>query len=389
MPTLIKMPALSPTMEQGTLSRWIKKENDKISAGDILCEIETDKATMELEAVDDGILGKILVLDNTENVAVNAPIAILLAAGESLEDAQSLLKDSAPPSTPTPAPQTVSNTSPDIKSQSVNLGQRIFASPLAKRIAQEKQIDLSKVQGSGPSGRIVKRDLETVPSTVSPFVANGPETTKIALNGMRKTIAKRLTEAKQNIPHFYLTIDVQAERLLAVRAAMNDLYKDAKITVNDIIIKACGCALQDIPVVNSTFHEDFITQYNHPHICVAVAIDGGLITPTVQYVDQKNIRTISNDVKVLVEKAKAGKLKPEEYQNGTFTISNLGMFGIHHFQAIINPPQVAILAVGAIQNSGTMRLTLSVDHRAVDGADAARFLQKLKLYLEQPEMMLI
>jgi pyruvate dehydrogenase E2 component (dihydrolipoamide acetyltransferase) len=378
-------------MEHGTLSKWIKKENDKVSAGDILCEIETDKATMELEAVDDGILGKILVPDNTENVAVNAPIAILLAAGETMKDAESLLKQEsgAKPVEPIVAAIQKKELDSDVRlddKASMPAVERIFASPLAKRIAKDQSIDLKAIKGSGPYGRIVKRDLES--AAVSAPAATA-ESIKIMLSGMRKVIAKRLTEAKQNIPHFYLTIDVEAERLLSVRALMNQQHKDVKITVNDMIIKASGCALLDVPAVNATFHEDHILQFTRPHICVAVAIEGGLITPILSNVDSKNLRAISAEVKVLADKAKNGKLRPEEYQGGTFTISNLGMFGISHFQAIINPPQVAILAVGAVQKSGVMQLTLSVDHRAVDGADAAKFLQKLKLYLEQPELMLV
>lgn len=383
-------------MEHGTLSKWIKKENDKVSAGDILCEIETDKATMELEAVDDGILGKILVQDNTENVAVNAPIAILLAAGETIKDAEELLKQDA--GVTVSVSQQVEPVSTVIQKKELDLDvrqddrmvqsveSRIFASPLAKRIAKDQSIDLKTIQGSGPQGRIVKRDLEGNAFTAPVSTA---ESTKIILSGMRKIIAKRLTEAKQTIPHFYLTIDIEAERLLSARAMMNEQHKDVKITVNDMIVKASGCALLDVPAVNATFHEDHILQFAHPQICVAVAVDGGLITPIVANVDGKNLRAISAEVKALVDKAKNGKLRPEEYQGGTFTISNLGMFGISHFQAIINPPQVAILAVGTVQKSGTMQLTLSVDHRAVDGADAAKFMQRLKLYLEQPELMLV
>lgn len=374
-------------MEQGTLSKWIKKENDKVSAGDILCEIETDKATMELEAVDDGILGKILIQDNTENVAVNAPIAVLLNPGETMKDAESLFND-------VPKNMNILPTTTEIKKNDLNVDtrirenneSRIFASPLAKRIAKDQHIDLNMIQGSGPYGRIVKRDIEGG-ATTTPISTT--ESTKITLSNMRKIIAKRLTEAKQNIPHFYLTIEIEAERLLSVRALMNEQHKDVKITVNDMIVKASGCALLDVPTVNATFHEDHILQFARPHICVAVAVDGGLITPILTNVDTKNLRAISAEVKTLVDKAKTGKLKSEEYQGGTFTISNLGMFGIQHFQAIINPPQVAILAVGAVQKSGALQLTLSVDHRAVDGADAAKFLQRLKLYLEQPELMLV
>lgn len=391
MPSLIKMPALSPTMEQGTLSKWIKKENDKVSAGDILCEIETDKATMELEAVDDGILGKILVQDNTENVAVNAPIAVLLSAGETMKDAEEFIKNmsiesSAPVAQQAETPQKMMDVAVDSGAPKT-VGERVFASPLAKRIAKDQNIDLKTIQGSGPHGRIVKRDLES--GSVVSASPSTTESTKIMLSNMRKVIAKRLTEAKQTIPHFYLTIDIEAERLLSARVMMNEQHKDIKITVNDMIVKASGCALMDVPAVNATFHEDHILQFAHPHVCVAVAIDGGLITPIVANVDTKNLRVISAEVKSLVDKAKNGKLKSEEYQGGTFTISNLGMFGISHFQAIINPPQVAILAVGAVQKSGIMQLTLSADHRAVDGADAAKFLQRLKLYLEQPELMLV
>jgi len=265
-------------------------------------------------------------------------------------------------------------------------GDRIFASPLAKRIAKDENIDLKTIQGSGPHGRIVKRDLEGRSCNVA---VPATESTKIMLSNMRKIIAKRLTEAKQTIPHFYLTIEVESQRLLSTRMLMNEENENIKITVNDLIVKASGCALMDVPAVNATFHEDHVLQFTRPHVCVAVAVDGGLITPIVSNVDSKSLRVISEEVKSLVDRAKNGKLKPEEYQGGTFTISNLGMFGIQHFQAIINPPQVAILAVGAVQKSGVMQLTLSVDHRAVDGANAARFLQRLKLYLEQPELMLV
>lgn len=379
-------------MEFGTLSKWIKKENDRVFAGDILCEIETDKATMELEAVDDGIIGKILIQDSTENVAVNAFIAILLSIGETMEDAEELLKMSfqTDPKDEESEPQVaeVLHKASDslMVSRDDDSESRIFASPLAKRIAKDRQVDLKTIQGSGPHGRIVKRDLESRSAGISVQTA---ESTKITLSNMRKIIAKRLTEAKQNIPHFYLTIDIEAERLSLARALMNEQHKDVKITVNDMIVKASGCALMDVPTVNATFHEDHILQFAHPHICVAVAVDGGLITPIVENVDGKNLRAISAEVKALVDKAKNGKLTPEQYQGGTFTISNLGMFGISHFQAIINPPQVAILAVGTVQKSGVMQLTLSADHRAIDGTDAAKFLQRLKLYLEQPELMLV
>jgi len=406
MPIEILMPALSPTMTEGNLAKWIKKEGDKVKAGEVLCEIETDKATMEVEAVDEGILGKILVAAGTENVAVNAPIALLLEDGEDVKSLEGFKlavssKQKAEEkeevvATPAPSPITLP--------PSPTPAGRIKASPLAKRLAAEKGIDLARVQGSGPHGRIVKADLDKAPvgAPAQGVIRRNPiESLAIPNNNMRKVIAKRLLESKLTIPHFYLSIDVQIDALLKARAAINDKGAGAyKVSVNDMFIKAVALGLRDVPAANGSWTDAAIIQYNNVDISVAVAIDGGLITPVVRNADQKTLPQISNEMKDLAARAKAGKLAPEEFQGGGFSISNLGMMGIKNFSAIVNPPQSCIMAIGAgeervivrggqMQVANMVSLTISCDHRVVDGAVGAEFLAAFKAYIEEPILMFV
>ena len=425
MPIKILMPALSPTMTSGNLAKWSKKEGDEIKAGDVIAEIETDKATMEVEAVDEGILAKIVVPEGANEVAVNSLIAVLLeededkSALEGFVEAnsggaekkaeeekaapasnkihtveQALPQDDGRAQEPAPAP--VSN-------------EKVFASPLAKRIAQQQNIDLSRIQGSGPNGRIIKADLEGgAPASRAArntgIVSRNPEEYKVVPHSMmRKVIAQRLTESKQNIPHFYLNVECNLDKLMEARAdinAMSDPDDPYKISVNDLVIKAVAYALRDVPEANGSWADDGALMHNNVDVSVAVAIDDGLITPIVRNADQKSLIEISNEMKSLAKKAREGKLSPEEYQGGGFTISNLGMYNIKRFNAIINPPQSAILAVGAgekrpviIDNelsiSTIMDVTLSCDHRIVDGAVGANFVNAFKDYIEHPVKMLI
>ncbi|MEH6402415.1 MAG: pyruvate dehydrogenase complex dihydrolipoamide acetyltransferase [Sneathiella sp.] len=435
MPITITMPALSPTMTEGTLANWQAKEGDEISSGDVLAEIETDKATMEVEAIDEGILGKILIPGGTENVAVNTPIAVMLEEGEDMSALDGFDVGGSPAPVPaaaaaapvaavsaTPAPAaapTVTQPSAPAPSPSG----RVFASPLARRIAGNAGLDIGGISGTGPRGRIVKADVDafiasggttakaapvagqaqasiapTAPTSVTP--AHAGDFIEIPLNGMRKTIAKRLTESKQNIPHFYLTVECNLDNLLAMRKKLNAQSDDYKISVNDFIIKASALALKRVPHANAIWGGDKILQYKDIDISVAVAIDGGLITPVVKGADQKGLGTISNEMKALAGKAKAGKLMPEEYQGGCFSISNLGMFGIKEFSAVINPPQSAILAVGAgeprpvikdgaVAIATMMSATLSCDHRVIDGSVGAELLKYFKGYLEEPLTMML
>jgi pyruvate dehydrogenase E2 component (dihydrolipoamide acetyltransferase) len=407
MPIEILMPALSPTMTEGNLTKWSKKEGDKVSPGDVIAEIETDKATMEVEAVDSGIIGKILIAEGTENVAVNQLIALILEEGE---DKSALLNYSAKTigNNKEAAPKIEESTAsaPAKIIESKNDGARIMASPLAKRIASNESIDLSKVTGTGPHGRIIKDDvLDSLKSPSNKAVASSSsrsneEYRKIPNNNMRKVIAKRLTQSKQTVPHFYLSIECNIDKLLDIRAQMNDAAGDAyKLSVNDFIIKASAAALKLVPEANATWTDEAILQYCNVDISVAVAIDGGLITPIVKNADQKSLSVISNEMKSLASRAKAGKLAPEEFQGGGFSISNLGMFGIKKFSAIINTPQSAILAIGAsnqrpvvINNqiviANMMDVTLSSDHRVVDGAVGAAFLKEFKRFIENPVTML-
>ncbi len=423
----ILMPALSPTMTEGKLAKWHVKVGDKVKSGQVVCEIETDKATMEVEAVDEGKIGQILVEEGTEGVKVNAVIAVLLEEGEK-EVARSAApapekpapkaeeKPAEKPAAPAPAPA-AKPTAPPASSG----GTRVFASPLARRIAAEKGIDLTGIKGSGPNGRIVKVDVENArpgaapaatpkaaPKPAAPAPAAGgqpvfvaPGDSRVPHTSIRKVIARRMLESKQTVPHFYLTVDFEIDALLTARTAINAVVekKGAKVSVNDMVIKACAKALRDHPECNASWTEEEMIQYGAVDISVAVATDRGLITPIVRNADMKGLAQISVEMKDLASRAKSGKLKLEEFQGGGFTISNLGMFGVHDFGAIINTPQAMILAVGAgeervVVRKGEMVIrnimscTLAVDHRVVDGALGAQFLQTLKSYIEQPAAML-
>ena len=402
MPIQVLMPALSPTMTEGNLVKWLKNEGDKIKAGEVIAEIETDKATMEVEAVDEGTLGKIVIPAGTDAVKVNSLIALILEDGE---DASAInvpvtAVQSQPMAKPESAPIEIKAniTTP---SPVATQGARVFASPLAKRIATQKGIDLNQIQGSGPHGRIVKNDVENTRGNSAPITYSDSGFEDIKLNGMRKTIGKRLTDAKQTIPHFYLTIDCELDELLSFRTKLNAMPNaKTKLSVNDFVVKATALALMEEPDANVTFHGDYVRRYTQADVCVAVAIDGGLVTPIVKAANLKSLNEISFEVKDLAEKARAGKLPPEAYQGGSFTISNLGMYGIKHFDAIINPPQACILAVGAGEQRAVVRngnivaanmvtLTLSLDHRALDGAVGAAFLKALKGYIENPISLLM
>jgi pyruvate dehydrogenase E2 component (dihydrolipoamide acetyltransferase) len=440
MPVEILMPALSPTMEEGTLAKWLVKEGDTVSAGDLLAEIETDKATMEFEAVDEGVIGKLLVAEGTEGVKVNSPIALLLEDGESAGDAKAAApkadaaKVEAPKAEAAPAGAKEASAAPKAAD-----GARVFASPLARRIAADKGIDLAAVTGSGPHGRIVKADVEGASPQAKPAaaasaaatgaaapapaaakagapaaMATGPSTdtvlkmyegrafTEIKLDGMRKTIAARLTEAKQTIPHFYLRRDIHLDALMAFRGQLNAQLegRGVKLSVNDFIIKACALALQQVPAANAVWAGDRVLQLKPSDVAVAVAIEGGLFTPVLKDAEMKSLSALSVEMKDLAARAKSKKLAPHEYQGGSFAISNLGMFGIDNFDAVINPPHGAILAVGAgvkkpvvgkdgaLAVATVMSVTLSVDHRVIDGALGAELLQAIKDNLENPMAML-
>jgi pyruvate dehydrogenase E2 component (dihydrolipoamide acetyltransferase) len=437
MPIEILMPALSPTMEEGTLAKWLVKEGDTVSSGDIIAEIETDKATMEFEAVDEGTIGKIIVPEGSEGVKVNALIAVLLEDGEEASDAvpSSASADdagdkaaatavSAEPATPTAE----RSAPPAPAAPAASDGTRIFASPLARRIAADQGLELSALQGSGPHGRIVKADvLAAGDAPAKPAPTAGPavsaatpapapsvsadaiakiyadrEFTEIPLDGMRKTIAARLTEAKQTIPHFYLRRDIKIDNLLSFRGQLNKQLeaRGVKLSVNDFIIKACALALQTVPAANAVWAGDRVLQLTPSDVAVAVAIEGGLFTPVLKDAEQKSLSTLSAEMKDLATRARSKKLAPHEYQGGSFAISNLGMFGIDNFDAVINPPHGAILAVGAgvkkpvIDEDGqvsvatVMSVTLSVDHRVIDGALGAELLQAIVDNLENPMGML-
>ena len=430
MATQILMPALSPTMEEGTLAKWLVKEGDTVKSGDIMAEIETDKATMEFEAVDEGIVGKILVVEGTAGVKVNTPIAVLVEEGEDVSAAAA----PAPAATTampaeTPAPVATIAASAAAQTAPKPVGARVFASPLARRIAAEKGVDLTQISGSGPHGRIVKADVEgakpiastavaapAAPPTaaVAPAMASGAssdtvkkmfadrEYTEVALDGMRKTIAARLTEAKQTIPHFYLRRDVQLDALMAFRATLNKQLegRGVKLSVNDFIIKACANALQTVPDCNAVWAGDRILKLKPSDVAVAVAIEGGLFTPVLRDAHQKSLSALSAEMKDLAGRAKTKKLAPHEYQGGIFAISNLGMMGVDNFDAVINPPHGSILAVGAgvkkpvVNAAGevvvatVMSMTLSVDHRVIDGALGATFLKAVIDNLENPMAML-
>ncbi|WP_109311398.1 pyruvate dehydrogenase complex dihydrolipoamide acetyltransferase [Ruegeria sp. AU67] len=431
MPTEILMPALSPTMEEGTLAKWLVKEGDTVSSGDLLAEIETDKATMEFEAVDEGVLGKILIPEGTEGVKVNTAIAVLLEDGESADDiaaapaaapAAAASNEAAAPAAPeAPAPAPAAPAKAD--------GGRIFASPLARRIAAQKGLDLAQIAGSGPHGRIVKADVEgatatapapaaaSAPAAAAPAAAaapSGPSADAVArmyegrdyeeikLDGMRKTIAARLSEAKQTIPHFYLRRDIKLDALLKFRSQLNKQLegRGVKLSVNDFIIKAVANALQQVPACNAVWAGDRVLQLKPSDVAVAVAIEGGLFTPVLQDADTKSLSALSAEMKDLAGRARERKLAPHEYQGGTFAVSNLGMFGIDNFDAIVNPPHAGILAVGTglrkpvVGDDGeltvatVMSVTMSVDHRVIDGALGAQLLQAIVDKLENPMVML-
>jgi len=422
MATNILMPALSPTMEEGTLAKWLVKEGDEVSSGDLLAEIETDKATMEFEAVEEGIVGKLLIAEGTEGVKVNTPIAVMLDEGEDAGAAVVEAAASAPTADAAPAPVEATAPTPAPAAPVANDGARVFASPLARRIAADKGLDLATLTGSGPRGRIVKADVVNATAAPAPTPAAAPAATapaspgadqvkkmfdgrnfeEVTLDGMRKTIAARLTEAKSTIPHFYLRRDIQIDALLKFRADLNKGLeeKGVKLSVNDFIIKASANALQDVPDCNAVWAGDRILKLEPSDVAVAVAIEGGLFTPVLKDAHQKTLSTLSVEMKDLAARAKTRKLAPHEYQGGSFAISNLGMFGISNFDAVINPPHGSILAVGAgekkpvvnadgeISVSTVMSVTLSVDHRVIDGALGAQFLAAIKGYLENPISML-
>ena len=423
----ILMPALSPTMEEGTLAKWLVKEGDRIQSGDLIAEIETDKATMEFEAVDEGIIGKLLVTEGSEGVKVNSPIAIILDDGEDLEVQEK--KDIT--LQVEPKEQTVISAAPlETKNPLTGVAQtsslRIFATPLARRLAKENGVDLGSINGSGPHGRIVKNDILNI-NAFSPIAiqetladpvlrtntvqASGSsvknlyadrEFKEIPLNSMRKTVATRLTEAKQNIPHFYLRKEIKIDELLQVRSRLNAhlAERNNKLSINDFIIKSCALALQSVPMANAVWAKDKILQLKPSDIAVAVSVEDGLFTPIIRDADEKSLSNLSKEMKELAEKARAKKLMPSEYQGGSFSISNLGMFGVDDFDAVINPPHGAILAVGrglkkpivndddTISVANVMSLTLSVDHRVIDGALGADLLQSIAKYLEDPVLML-
>lgn len=412
MPIKILMPALSPTMTEGNLARWLKKEGDKVNPGEVIAEIETDKATMEVEAVDEGILAKIVIPQNSQNVPVNSLIAVLSEEGEEKTDIDAFI---AKNNNVSPSPKTDANLPKPheniakVEEQVAVIkhdASKIFASPLAKRLAKMGNIRLESVKGSGPHGRIVKQDiLSYTPSTVhNKIVSRNPEEYRLVPNNnIRKIIAKRLLESKQTVPHFYLSIECNVDKLLDIREDINKSFsedKSTRISVNDFIILAVAKALQEVPNANASWREDAIRYYNNVDISVAVAIENGLVTPIVKNANQKNIIELSREMKELIKKAKDNKLTPGEFQGGGFTISNLGMYGIKNFNAIINPPQSCIMGVGAsakraiVKNDQVtiatiMDVTLSADHRVVDGAVGAEFLAAFKKFIESPALMLI
>ena len=439
MPTELKMPALSPTMEEGTLAKWLVKEGDDVKSGDILAEIETDKATMEFEAVDEGKIARILVPEGTDGVKVGAPIAILAAEGEDVSAAAAPKADTAPveppkaaapapkaDETPKSAPAQAPVETPAAPPQPAAAprveGDRVKASPLAKRLAEAQGVDLNSLQGSGPGGRIVRADVDAAvgkaPAAApagAPAAAPAPATHAIApgvieqgipheaikLSNIRKTIARRLTESKQQIPHIYLTVDIQLDALLKLRGELNSGLESrgVKLSVNDLLIKALALALVEVPECNVSFAGDQLFKYQRADISVAVSIPAGLITPIIVGADTKSVSAISTEMKDLAGLAKEGKLQPEQYQGGTASLSNMGMYGIKQFDAVINPPQGMIMAIGSgekrpyvindtLQIATIMSATGSFDHRAIDGADGAKLMQAFKRLVENPLGML-
>jgi pyruvate dehydrogenase E2 component (dihydrolipoamide acetyltransferase) len=411
MPIEILMPALSPTMTEGNLVKWHKKEGDPVKAGDVIAEIETDKATMEVEAVDEGRMGKILIPEGTEQVKVNQIIALLLEEGEDASALQQTKTEAAPEKQPETVEKPLEK-KPDLKvipQATASSDTRVFATPLARRIAEESQVNLTSLAGSGPRGRIVKADVEQAlaqgqsrPTSLPSPLLSGYEPSYDLINpsNMRKVIAKRLVEAKQTIPHFYVAVDCEIDALLKARKEIN-LQSDAyKLSVNDFIIKACALALKRVPEANASWINDQIYQYHTADVAVAVAIEGGLITPVIRQAETKGLIDISTEMKDLASRAKQGKLKPAEFQGGSFSLSNMGMYGVKEFSAIINPPQGCILAIGAgeerpvvkgglLTTATIMTCTLSVDHRVVDGAVGARYLKVFKGLIENPVTMIL
>jgi pyruvate dehydrogenase E2 component (dihydrolipoamide acetyltransferase) len=443
MPIELKMPALSPTMEEGTLAKWLVKEGDHVASGDILAEIETDKATMEFEAVDEGTVARILVPEGTDGIKVGAPIAILAGEGEDAATAAGAAPkpDTAPPAAPKPpaapradetprapaAPQAPVETppAPSAPAASKDGGERIKASPLARRLAQAQGIDLAAITGSGPGGRIVRSDIDSAAGkapSAAPLPAGGPAAAarpaptqlvmpgpieqaipheEVKLSNIRKTIARRLTEAKQQVPHIYLTVDIQIDALLKLRQELNSGLESRgiKLSVNDLLIKALAQSLIEIPECNVAFAGETMLRYSRADISVAVSIPAGLITPIIVGADTKSVSAISSEMKELAGLARDGKLQPQQYQGGTASLSNMGMFGIKQFEAVINPPQGMIMAIGAgekrpfvindsLQIASVMSATGSFDHRAIDGADGARLMQAFKRLVENPLGML-
>ena len=443
MPIELKMPALSPTMEEGTLAKWLVKEGDEVKSGDILAEIETDKATMEFEAVDEGKIAKILVPEGSEGVKVGAPIAIMAGEGEDASPsplagegqrseatqgegaapkpdvpmgsapAQAPVETPPAPATPAPSPQPLSRKGGERL-------ERIKASPLARRLAQARNIDLSNVQGSGPGGRIVRADIDaaagtapTVAPAAQPAAAPGSHLVmpgpmeqaipheEVKLSNIRKTIARRLTEAKQQVPHIYLTVDIQLDALLKLRSELNAGLESrgVKLSVNDLLIKALAQSLIEVPECNVAFAGDHMLKYSRADVSVAVSIPAGLITPIIANADSKSVSAIATEMKELAGLARDGKLQPQQYQGGTASLSNMGMFGIKQFEAVINPPQGMIMAIGAgekrpcvindsLQIATIMSATGSFDHRAIDGADGAKLMKRFKELVEKPLEML-
>ncbi|WP_068312152.1 pyruvate dehydrogenase complex dihydrolipoamide acetyltransferase [Polycladidibacter hongkongensis] len=439
----ILMPALSPTMEEGNLAKWLVKEGDTVSAGDVIAEIETDKATMEVESIDEGVVGKILVAEGTQGVKVNELIAVLLEDGEDASAADNVGSAPAPAAAAAPAPvaeaPAATPAAAPAAATPAATGERVFSSPLARRIAKQNGLDVALISGSGPKGRVVKRDVEAAlaagtgkpaaaPAAQAPEAAEAPKAVApagqsdeailklfdegsyelVPHDGMRKVIAKRLTESKQTVPHFYLTVECQLDALLALRAQLNKsapVDKDGKpaykLSVNDMVIKAHALALKAVPAANASWTDGGMLLHKHADVGVAVSIDGGLITPIVRRAEEKTLSTISIEMKDLAKRARERKLAPQEFQGGTTAVSNLGMFGVKNFSAIVNPPHATILAVGAgvkqpvvnaegeIVPATVMSVTISTDHRAVDGALGAELLQAFKGYIENPMSMLV
>ena len=441
MPIQILMPALSPTMTEGAVARWLKKEGDEIHSGDVIAEIETDKATMEYEAVDEGRLGKIIVPEGTQGIKVNQPIAVLLEEGEDASAIGEAAKPAeSPPATarpaaprPVPPPAETPTTTPPPAAPQAGNGHdpsddssgRIFASPLARRMAAQAGLDLAAIKGSGPQGRVVKADIDAAlsggtapaarpPATIQPSLARPPLPAPAPFapvtgdppfsqkphSQMRRVIARRLTESKQTVPHFYMTVDCEIDELLRIRKVLNEGAEGLNLSVNDFVIRAAGLALRQVPAANASWSDDTIILWERADIAMAVALDDGLITPIIRGADRKGLQQIAAETKDLAARARTGKLKLEEFQGGTFSISNLGMYGIKDFAAVINPPHGCILAVGAgaprpvvkdgaLAVATVMSCTLSCDHRAVDGAVGARFLQAFKRLIDEPSRMLL